>query len=310
MSQLQIESLSDLLAPLSASPVVVAGSAVTPVAKQKQPALPELAELLSLAAEVLPAQEYDELPKRIELPVAAPAGVSPGLAARGAHVREGLRNAIGQYIRTEEDLRWCLRVLAAHSLNSMIGNHHRRLLEQDSAKAQAAEQYDTAEIIAAIKGEAVALEASKALLSAEFEMVMQHVRDGHIRIAQNLAGSDIDVPALAAGHGKDWRALAAEWAGKVGARSTATFSVPTGARAAVSGDAAAGSVSYLIEVQPGEGWVLSQWNDGAWTPVQASADATDRAGATRAAVSAIRRSAAKPVLPILGVFRDELGRFA
>ncbi|MDF3867844.1 hypothetical protein P3W53_25490 [Pseudomonas denitrificans (nom. rej.)] len=316
MSQLQNQSqteyagsLSDLLAPLGDAPAVEKAPAKASAAPVPA-VLPELDELLGCIAEVVPAQSYGVLPKRVQIPAGAPENLSGLLRSNGHGVSEALRNALGQYIRTEADLRWCLRVLAAHALNIAIGNRHRTLIEQETSKARTAKQYDTSEVVAAAMGEAVALEASKMLSPAEFELVMQHVRDGHVRIAQNLAGADIDIPALAAGHGKDWRALASEWAEKVGARSTATFSVPTGARAAVSGDAAAGSVSYVLEVQPGEGWVLSQWNDSVWTPVQASADATDRAGAARAAVSATRRSAAKPVLPILGVFRDELGRFA
>jgi len=313
MSQFQTEytgNPTDLLAPLSASPIVETGPVVIPAVKQTQPALPALDELLILASEVLPAQSYGELPQRIQLPVDTPAGVSPGLAGRGAHVREGLRNAIGQYIRTEADLQWCLRVLAAHAVNSMLGNRHRALINQESTKAQAAKQYDTSAVLAAIQGEAVALEAAKQLSASEFELIIQHVRDGHVRIAQNLAGADVDVAALAAGHGKDWRALASEWADKTSGRGTATFSVKTGAAGNVSGASDAGTVSYLLDVLPADGWVLSQWNDGAWTPVQASPSATERAGAARAAVSATRRQSAKPVLPIRGVFPDELVGFA
>lgn len=265
--------------------------------------LPDLAELLAKADAIAAADSVADLPSRAPRIVGVPASenVSSNLRANGAQLSDALRLAVragvGEPIKTPEDLRYALRVFAAHALNSLIGNRWDVLAERERTAAASTHDAWKGRVLAAMQGEVAAVQAREYLNVDEFKYLLELVDSNRAGMAQNLAGPKVDVPALVAGRSQDWRALADEWAEACASRGTVTLE---------TGKDAAGWCSYNLTVQPGAGWVLSVYVDQQWIPLEASAAGVARAVAARQEVMSIRAQAAKPA-PYLGaVFADKL----
>lgn len=292
---------ADLLAPITTDarpteqPVptfVITAPAAVPV--------PALDTLRAQAASVETATSTAELHRTrtlIDGAIHPDEQVSYLLRTRGTVLSEGLRRAVGESIRSANDLEYALRVFAAHAVNALIGNRYADLLRIESEAAVSSHNDWQDRVRAAALGEVAAVQASAHLSAAEFKHLLELVDTDRCGMAQNLVGPDVDVKALAAGRGSNWRDLATSWANAAGSRGTVTFE---------AAKTEAGWYSYNIEVQPGAGWVLSVHSDSTWFPIEASAPAMARAIAERNRVMGIRAMAAKGA-PYLGVaFPDAL----
>ncbi|EPM86165.1 hypothetical protein, partial [Pseudomonas syringae] len=227
--------------------------------------------------------------------------VSGHMRSNGAQLSDALRLAVragvGEPIKTPDDLRYALRVFAAHALNSLIGNRWDVLAERERVAAGSAHDVWKDRVLSALQGEIAAIKAAEHLTDAEFKFVLELVDSDRAGMAQNLAGPKVDVPALVAGRSLNWRALADDWAEACGSRGNVTLD---------TGKDAAGWASYSLAVEPSAGWVLSVYVDQQWIPLEASAAGTERAVADREQVMLQRSQAAKPA-PYLGsVFPDKL----
>lgn len=300
---------ADLMMPLTfddavpAAPVTLAPAVTNVLHFGAVQELPDLETLLATAEAVALAGAVADLPSRAPAMQGVPASenVSSNLRSNGARLSESLRLAVrageGEPIKTVDDLRYALRVFAAHALNSLIGNRWDVLAAAERTVAEAGHAEWQGRVLTAMQGEVAATKAAQHLTAAEFKFVLELVDSDRAGMAQNLAGADVDVPALAAGRSQDWRALADEWAGACASRGAVTLE---------AGKDAAGWSSYSLTVQPGEGWVLSVYADQQWIPLEASADGVARAVAARTDVMLTRSLAAKPA-PYLGaVFADKL----
>ncbi|KPX40711.1 Uncharacterized protein ALO68_04232 [Pseudomonas syringae pv. helianthi] len=265
--------------------------------------LPDLADLLSKADAVVAAESVADLPARAPRIVGVPASenVSGHMRSNGAQLSDALRLAVragvGEPIKTPDDLRYALRVFAAHALNSLIGNRWDVLAERERVAAGSAHDVWKDRVLSALQGEVAAIKAAEHLTDAEFKFVLELVDSDRAGMAQNLAGPKVDVPGLVAGRSLNWRALADDWAEACGSRGNVTLD---------TGKDAAGWASYSLAVEPSAGWVLSVYVDQQWIPLEASAAGTERALADREQVMLQRSQAAKPA-PYLGsVFPDKL----
>ncbi|MCG3644548.1 hypothetical protein [Pseudomonas putida] len=292
---------SDLLAPLAPDEPslgeILALPTVAPVALAVT--LPDLDSLLAQADSIAGIHSTTALPARQYHVSGVPATeqVSGLLRGNGSRLSRALHEAVGEHIKTADDLRYALRVFAAHAVDSLIGNRFRDLLARESLAAQDAHAEWQGQVLTAVQGEVAAIQAAGHLTEDEFKFLLELVDSNRCGMAQNLAGDKVDVSALAKGRGTDWRALAEAWASACHTRGAVTFE---------AGKNAAGWCSYSLDVQPDEGWVLSVYVDQQWLPIQASAKGKARAAAARAHVMLTRSEAAKPA-PYTGVvFADEL----
>ncbi|WP_059003069.1 hypothetical protein [Pseudomonas syringae] len=298
---------ADLMMPLTfddaAAPVTLAPAVTNVLHFGGDQELPDLAELLAKADAVVAAESVADLPSRAPRIVGVPASenVSSNLRANGAQLSDALRLAVragvAEPIKTPDDLRYALRVFAAHALNSLIGNRWDMLAERERVAAVSSHDAWKDRVLSALQGEVAAIKAAEHLTDAEFKFVLELVNSDRAGMAQNLAGPKVDVPALVAGRSLNWRALADEWAEACGSRGNVTLD---------TGKDAAGWASYSLTVEPRAGWVLSVYVDQQWVPLEASAAGTERALADREQVMLQRSQAAKPA-PYLGaVFPDKL----
>ncbi|RMS28283.1 hypothetical protein ALP70_04088 [Pseudomonas savastanoi] len=292
----------DLMAPLTfdgAAPVPAPVLAPVPAERSGAvPKVPALDTLLAQADAIALVDASTDLPRSVRV-TGVPAGesVSASLRGNGGKLSEALRQVVGEHIKTADDLRYALRVFAAHGVNSLRGNRYRDLLGRESAAAAIAGSEWTDKVLTAVLGEVAAVRAGEHLSAAEFKFLLELVDTDRASMAQNLAGPSVDVPALVKGRSLDWRALADAWADACGTRGSVTFE---------AGKNAAGWSSYSITVAPGAGWVLSVFVDQAWIPLEASAAGKARAIAEREQVMLARSQSAKPA-PYLGtVFADKL----
>ncbi|WP_460075941.1 hypothetical protein [Pseudomonas sp. H2_C01] len=295
---------ADLMAPLTfdgAAPDAPA-SVLAPVPVERFSGVPEVPALESLLAQadaIALAGATTDLPPRSLRVTGVPAGesVSNSLRTNGGKLSEALRQVLGEQIKTADDLRYALRVLASHGVNSLLGNRHRDLMSRERVAAATAGSEWTDKVLTAALGEVAAVRAAEHLSAAEFAFLLELVDTDRAGMAQNLAGPGVDVSALVKGRGLDWRELADAWADACGTRSNVTFE---------AGKNAAGWSSYCITVVPGDGWVLSVFVDQAWIPLEASDAGKARALSEREQVMLARSQSAKPA-PYLGtVFADKL----
>lgn len=294
---------AELLAPLLQSqgqdPAPAMSEALPPRHVGTVIAVPSLDDLMAQADAVVLAQNSADLPARTPRVTAVPAGeqVSPSLRGNGGRLSDALRQVVGENIKTADDLRYMLRVLASHAVNSLIGNRYSYLTEQERATARTAHDDWNTSVLAAVRGEVAAAQAAEHLTPEEFTFLLELIDSNRRGMAQNLAGADVDVAALAEGRGLDWRALAESWTEACASGGSVTFE---------AGKNAAGWCSYALDVAPQAGWVLSVYVDQAWVPIEASPAGLERARAARQQVLLERSQAAKPA-PYLGtVFADKL----
>ncbi|EFW81305.1 hypothetical protein [Pseudomonas savastanoi] len=298
---------ADLMMPLTfddaAAPVTLAPAVTNVLHFGADQELPDLADLLAKADAVVATESVADLPARAPRIVGVPASenVSGHMRSNGAQLSDALRLAVragvGEPIKTPDDLRYALRVFAAHALNSLIGNRWDVLAERERTAAVSAHDTWKDRVLSALQGEVAAIKAAEHLTDAEFKFVLELVDSDRSGMAQNLAGPKVDVPALAAGRAQNWRALADAWAESCISSGNVTLD---------TGKDAAGWASYSLAVEPSAGWVLSVYVDQQWVPLEASAAGTERALADREQVMLQRSQAAKPA-PYLGaVFPDKL----
>ncbi|WLH75331.1 hypothetical protein PSH70_07615 [Pseudomonas fluorescens] len=293
---------ADLMAPLTFDGAALEAPTPTAVAVDRHsgvPDVPAMASLLAQADAIALAAVISDLPPRTLRITGVPAveTVSASLRRNGGKLSESLRQAVGEHIKTADDLRYALRVFASHGVNSLIGNRYGDLIIREQTAAKIAGSEWTESVLTAVQGEVAAVHAAEHLSAAEFKFLLELVDTDRAVMAQNLAGLSVDVPALVKGRGLDWRELAGAWADACGARGNVTFE---------AGKNAAGWSSYNITVEPGAGWVLSTFVDTAWIPLEASAAGKARALYDREQVMLARSQAAKPE-PYLGtVFADKL----
>ncbi|WP_158894561.1 MULTISPECIES: hypothetical protein [unclassified Pseudomonas] len=305
---LQSLSNADLLAPVgfdnAAEPTPMPlPKEVAEAIRQKQ--MPELPEFTAQAERILSADDIPDLPPRLEYPVGIPSdtGCSSTLQSNGGKVRESLTALLSERVKSLEDVLFLQRLISSVAVDHLHTHRFGILLEQRNKAAAAKTSGEAEAVQVAMLGEAAAIEAGQYLQPDELAFVMEHVQAGRLNIAQNIAGPLVDVQALAKGAGKDWRALATEWAAKAEVPQHCTVAAGTEPGAT---QGAVSKVSYSVGVQPGEGWILSRYFDGMWFPIQASPDALERASAVRADLTAQRSRAAKFTPGMGGVFRDEL----
>ena len=270
--QLARLSDADLMAPITAGDAAVEAVALTivPSASPVAPPVPALADLLAQAQAVLDCTVSSALPSRVLYAAGISAGepVSYHFRTKGGQMSEDLRKAAGDDIKTVQDIEYAVRVFAAHALHKLQLNRYVELsMRERTAAAEVHKDWQSRLQVAAV-GELAAIDASKSLSAAEFKFLLELVDTDRAGMTQNLAGPGVNVPALVAGRGKDWRAIADAWAGACKSRGTVTFE---GHGTATTG------ASYNVEVQPGRGWVLSKYVGQIWMPVEACTAGQDRA---------------------------------
>ncbi|MBJ2067970.1 hypothetical protein [Serratia odorifera] len=145
---------------------------------------------------------------------------------------------------------------------------------------------------------------SEKFSGAEAQELLNMVAEGKTQFARQMAGDGIDIPAIHAALGTDYRTTADAWAGQTTASGHCVFSYkPTDnpeASASVTG------TSFNMAVQPGGKWILSVWMDSDWYPIQASPAARAAALQERAEIDRMRNIQAC-MKPYIGeVFADEL----
>lgn len=296
---------ADLLAPIGSGDTVVDSMlSVAPARALKavsaQPApVPELVYLLAQAQAVLDCTLSSELPPRViynaSIPNAEP--VSYHFRAKGGELSEDLRKAVGGNIKTVQDIEYAVRLFAAHALSVLHLNQHRELSMRERAAADEVHKNWQGRLKVAAVGELAAIDASGSLSAAEFKFLLELVDTDRSGMAQNLAGPGVNVPALVAGRGKDWRTIADAWAGECKSRGTVSFE---GVGTATAG------CSYNLEVQPGDGWVLSQYIGQIWVPVEACIAGQERAIEGRRRIARDCAREGRPIPRVAGGFADKL----
>ena len=293
---------ADLMAPLTfdgAAPEAPAPAQITVASSFGVVEVPALEALLAQARKVQDISVAADLPARTARVTGVSAGetVSPIMRATGGRLSEALRTTAGEHIKSADDLEYALRVFAAHALNSLLLNRRSDLALRERTAAEAIHTDWQDRLRVAAVGELAAIDAGQHLSSEEFQFLLELVDTGRARMAQNLAGPAVNVPALVAGRTQDWRVIAGEWADACQSRGTVAFEGP--------GTATAGC-SYNIEVQPGLGWVLSKYVGQTWVPVEACSAGQDRAVAERRRIARDCAHAARPA-PVIGAgFADKL----
>lgn len=307
-SAAQMEALTnlsdaDLMMPIHASALPLeqnpSGIGSTVMQFDSSAEVPGLDELLARAEAVEAVKSTSELPRPAPSPMGVPANenVSPLLRQHGTRLSDSIREVVAENIKTADDLRYALRVFAAHAVNSLRLNRHGVLAQREYERGDNVHLNWQKRISTAVIGEVAAIQAGKHLSPEEFQYLLELVDSNRSGMAQNLAGPDVDVSAMAAGRGTDWRALADEWAEACSSRGTVTFE---------AGKKTTDWTSYNIEVQPGAGWVLSVYAESHWVPIESSPAGIERAVASRKQVMLARSQSALP-FPYLGsVFRDAL----
>lgn len=300
-------STSDLLAPITGEnaadptplPVPAAVLALQPKA------MPSLAELDAAAAAIMLTEDTSSI-VRLEWPIGIPASedVSHKLRHHGTQLRSGLEALLSEKVQSAGDVLYLQRLISSVAVQA-LGTFQFGVLLEREAEAKKVKTSGLGEgVRAALEGTVAAVEAGAHLTPEELAYVVEHVAAGRLNIAQNLAGPLVDVQAMAKGQGKDWRALANDWAEKAEVLENITF---TAGNEAGTSPGQHIKVSWSITVRPGAGWVLSRFFDGVWFPVQASAEALDYARALRADVQAQRSRAAKHTPSMhTSVFADDL----
>lgn len=297
---------ADLLAPIGTGDTVVdsmlsaaPARALKAVPAQPAPPVPELAYLLAQAQAVLDCTLSSELPPRVlyAAGISADEPVSYHFRTKGGQMSEDLRKAAGDDIKTVQDIEYAVRLFATHALSVLHLNQYRELsMRERSAAAEVHAVWQDRLKVAAV-GELAAIDASNSLSAAEFKFLLELVDTDRAGMAQNLAGPGVNVPALVTGRGKDWRALAAAWAGECKSRGHVSFE---GVGTATAG------CSYNLEVQPGDGWVLSQYIGQIWVPVEACAAGQERAIEDRRRIARDFAREGRPVPRVVGGFADKL----
>lgn len=291
------EAVSDELPSLEVLPV-----ALTSAAPVKT--LPSLEDLLASMTEVLAAETAQSLPALDSIPngIAAAEPVSVALRANGGNLDAALRAAAhgkgssgSGFIQTPEDVQYACRLFAAHCVQALSLSRQRALLDQERIAATTLNDAHAALLEPVLKSAVIEYRAADGLEPGEMEYLMEHIRAGRLNIAQRIVGPSVDVRALAAGYDTDWRPLADAWAAE--AKKPGSVTVDDGSPVVGTEP----GKSYGLSVRPGEGWVLSVWTSRTWVPLQASADAHDRAVEERAIALNGRR------LDLGDVFADELG---
>jgi hypothetical protein len=292
---------ADLLGPLNtgdAAPVEAAPVLLVQTPTAVSP-LPSIEELLAEAESVYTAETTQDLYRR----TLTVGGIHPSetvsskLSGNGQKLSDALHRVVGETLKTPDDLRYAMRVFAAHAVNSLIGNRRDELASREARAAESVHTDWQGKVLTAVRGEVAAIQASGKLSAEEFTFLLELVDGNKAGMAQNLAGPDVDVPALVAGRGTNWRSIADAWAGACKSRGTVTFD---------AGTDAAGPRSFCIEVEPGAGWVLLTHVDQQWIPMEASADGRARAISTREQAMLVRNLSAKPAPYFGAVFKDEL----
>lgn len=297
---------ADLLAPIGSGDTAVdsmlsvaPARALKAVSAQPAPPVPELAYLLAQAQAVLDCTLSSELPPRVVYAagISSEEPVSYHFRAKGGELSEDLRKAVGGNIKTVQDIEYAVRLFAAHALSVLHLNQHRELSMRERAAADEVHKNWQGRLKVAAVGELAAIDASGSLSAAEFKFLLELVDTDRSGMAQNLAGPGVNVPALVAGRGKDWRAIADAWAGECKSRGTVSFE---GVGTATAG------CSYNLEVQPGDGWVLSQYIGQIWVPVEACVAGQERAIEGRRRIARDCAREGRPVPRVAGGFADKL----
>lgn len=288
---------ADLLAPIGAAPVLASAQKLPP--QDATVPVPALEATHALIQQALNAKSLADLPQRGFRAGGVPADepVTDRLRTNGLRLSEQLRQAVDGHVYSVADLDYALRVFAAHALQRLTLHRHGELAQRERDVAARAHTGRHDAIKVAVLGEVAALKASRHLSKGEFQYLLELIDADRCTMAQNLVGPEVEVAALAAGRGKDWRALATAWADVCTTRGVLTFEADRDP---------AGWVSYSIDVRPGAGWVLSLFVDQAWVPVEASEQGKTRALADRKHVMACRAEAAKPAPALRKVFPDAL----
>ena len=297
---------ADLLAPIGTGDTaidsmlsVAPARALKAVPAQPAPPVPELAYLLAQAQAVLDCTLSSELPPRVVYAagISSEEPVSYHFRAKGGELSEDLRKAVGGNIKTVQDIEYAVRLFAAHALSVLHLNQHRELSMRERAAADEVHKNWQGRLKVAAVGELAAIDASGSLSAAEFKFLLELVDTDRSGMAQNLAGPGVNVPALVAGRGKDWRAIADAWAGECKSRGTVSFE---GVGTATAG------CSYNLEVQPGDGWVLSQYIGQIWVPVEACVAGQERAIEGRRRIARDCAREGRPIPRVAGGFADKL----
>lgn len=299
--QLARLSDADLMAPITAGDAAVEAVALTivPSASPVAPPVPALADLLAQAQAVLDCTVSAELPSRVlyAAGISADEPVSYHFRTKGGQMSEDLRKAAGDDIKTVQDIEYAVRVFAAHALHKLQLNRYVELSMRERTAADEVHAAWQNRLQVAAVGELAAISAAGSLSAAEFKFLLELVDTDRAGMAQNLAGPSVDVAALVAGRGKDWRAIANAWAGACKSRGAVSFE---GRGTATLG------CSYNVEVQPGRGWVLSKYVGQGWVPVEACAAGQERAIEDRRRIARDCAHEARPVPVVTGGFADKL----
>ncbi|MFS7383519.1 hypothetical protein AB6870_15760 [Rahnella inusitata] len=216
-----------------------------------------------------------------------------------SRIRLDLRDITRDWqIHTQNDLDDLLGVVAAELVNKM--NHQKRhsINRTENNRLQTLADKAAADYKVIADGYIQQYLLRKRFSEPEVQELLQMVADNKLGFVRSVVGDSIDVQAVRASIGTDWKAAVGEWASTTTQAGACSFS--TGATDNVDG------TSFIVQVRPRGKWILSVWSDGAWYPLQASPAALSDALSDRAVIDSIREAQTKP-RPVTGdIFMDEL----
>lgn len=218
--------------------------------------------------------------------------------ARG-RIRLDLRDITRDWqLQTPNDLDDLLGVIAAELVNKMNNQKRYNIQQAERNRLQALADTAASDYKVIADGFIQQYLLRKRFSEPEVQELLQMVADNKLGFVRGIVGSGIDVQAVHASIGTDWKAAANEWANTTTQAGSCSFS--TGATDNVDG------TSFILQVRPAGKWILSAWADGSWYPLQASSAAVPDALADRAVIDSTREAQTKP-RPITGdIFMDEL----
>lgn len=242
-------------------------------------------------------QDLPELFKAIDYPAD---GLSHGYRSTAyGRIRLDLRDITRDWqIHTQNDLDDLLGVIASELVNKM--NHQKRhnINRIENNRLQTLADKAAADYKVIADGYIQQYLLRKRFSEPEVQELLQMVADNKLGFVRGIVGSGIDVQAVHASIGTNWKAAADEWANNTTQAGSCSFS--TGATDNVDG------TSFILQVRPAGKWILSAWADGSWYPLQASPAALPDALSDRAVIDSIREAQTKP-RPVTGdIFMDEL----
>ncbi|CAI1721496.1 Uncharacterised protein [Serratia grimesii] len=203
-------------------------------------------------------------------------------------------------VQSLADIDSLLGIIGSELVNRMCRDKRERIQNAERERQNAVTKKIAADYKVVADGYMQLHQLKKKFSATEVQALLDMVTDGKPQFAEQMADG-IDLQAVHAALGADYRTAADAWAKQAQAPGACTFSLPLDAVV----NTPEGS-SFNMAVQPGGKWILNVWTDSGWYPIQASLAAREAALQQREQINRVRNLQARGK-PITGeVFADEL----